>query len=66
MGNTVATERYRYTEWGDEKLAELYDHQDDPREQNNLVADAGRAAVLGEMRRLLHAGWQEALPKLKK
>jgi len=62
FGHSVRTERYRYTEWGDEKKAELYDHQTDPRELNNLVRDRSRAEAVLEMRRLLREGWRAALP----
>ena len=61
-GRSVRTARYRYTEWGDEKLAELYDHQADPHEYTNLVNDPKHASTLAEMRRTLKAGWRGALP----
>jgi len=62
MGRSVRTDRYRYTEWGDEKTAELYDHQTDVHEFRNLAGDAGSARVVSEMRRTLRAGWRAALP----
>jgi uncharacterized sulfatase len=56
-GRTVRTERYRYTEWGDNgaKGAELYDHKNDSREFVNLAGDPKHAAVVTEMKRLLIA-----------
>ena len=63
IGRSVRTERYRYTEWGNENTAELYDHQTDPRENHNLVEDAKSIDTLTEMRKLLHGGWRAALPK---
>ncbi len=63
MGRSIRTERYRYTEWGDEKAAELYDHDKDPQELHNLVKDPAHAETLGEMRRLLKEGYKGALPK---
>ena len=62
IGRSVRTERYRYTEWGDELTAELYDHQTDPREFRNLGAEAKHAGTKTEMHRVLHAGWRAALP----
>jgi arylsulfatase A-like enzyme len=62
MGRSVRTERYRYTEWGDEKTAELYDHQTDPREYTNLVNDPKHASALAEMRKTLKDGWRAAIP----
>ncbi len=65
MGRSVRTERYRYTEWGDSKTAELYDHEVDMHEFTNL-AFAGRPAhddkVKGQLSQALHDGWRAALP----
>lgn len=62
-GVTMRTERYRYTEWGNAKVAELYDHDQDPFEYRNLVNDPAQADVLREMRRMFNEGWKGALPK---
>jgi uncharacterized sulfatase len=62
MGRTVRNERYRYTEWGSEDRAELYDHDSDPHEYINLVRDSKHAAIVADMRRLLHDGWRKAQP----
>jgi uncharacterized sulfatase len=54
MGYSVRTERWRYTEWdGDKKGVELYDHQNDPGEHNNLARDAKFAKAAAEMKNLL-------------
>jgi iduronate 2-sulfatase len=54
MGYTVRTDRWRYTEWdGGRAGAELYDHDADPGELTNLAKDAGRAAVITKMKRIL-------------
>ena len=54
MGYSVRTERWRYTEWdGGRKGAELYDHDNDPREHDNLASDPKYLKVLTEMKRLL-------------
>jgi uncharacterized sulfatase len=63
QGVTMRTERYRYTEWGPGKPAELYDHESDPLEQRNLANEPEKAELVGEMRRLFAAGWRGALPK---
>lgn len=41
MARSVRTERWRYTEWGDggSHGVELYDHNKDPQEYNNLATD---------------------------
>lgn len=46
-GYSLRTERYRYTQWGDgaAKGTELYDHQNDPQELNNLAGDSEHASV---------------------
>ena len=56
IGRSVRTDRYRYTEWGGSDVAELYDHQRDPKEWMNLAKDAGHAKVVAEMRKLLAGG----------
>jgi iduronate 2-sulfatase len=53
-GHSVRTERWRYTEWDyAKKGAELYDHDADPHEQQNLIADPRYAQVVTEMKALL-------------
>jgi len=66
MGCRVHTERYAYTEWGNSKTAELYDHETDPSEYTNLVADPRHAQTLAELQRLLKEGWKGALPQAAK
>jgi uncharacterized sulfatase len=57
MGRTVRTERWRYTEWDEGKLgSQLYDHDADPRETNNLASDPKFAATVSDMQRLLREG----------
>jgi len=62
MGRSVRTDHYRYTEWNDEKTAELYDYQADPNEYVNLVGSVKHTQVLEEMKAMLRAGWQAAVP----
>ncbi len=47
FARSLATDRYRYTEWGDSRVAELYDHQADPGEHHNLARVGGGARVGG-------------------
>lgn len=53
LGRSLRTERYRYTEWGSPEVAELYDHEHDPKEYRNLARDAKFAAVIRELQALL-------------
>lgn len=54
MGYSVRTERWRYTEWdGGKAGAELYDHDKDPHEWNNLAKGAGQARRIAELKKLL-------------
>lgn len=54
MGYSVRTERWRYTEWdGGKRGAELYDHQNDPREFTNLASNALHARTVNELSKLL-------------
>lgn len=57
MGYSARTERWRYTEWGEDGKhgRELYDHRSDPQELRNLVDDPQQAAVVREMRKHLTA-----------
>jgi uncharacterized sulfatase len=58
----VRTPKWRYTEWGGPENAELYDHENDPGEFNNLAKDARHSAIAAELSKLLNAGWKAALP----
>jgi len=50
-GYSLRTDRYRYTEWGDDgKLGrELYDHESDAEEMKNLAESADHATVVAEL-----------------
>ena len=55
MGRSVRTERWRYTEWdGGKQGSELYDHESDPHEYQNLAKDSSYADVVAEMKQLLN------------
>jgi arylsulfatase A-like enzyme len=51
-GDSLRTERWRYTEWSD-GARELYDHQNDPEETRNLAGRAETAAVQQDLARQL-------------
>jgi len=58
MGCSIRTKRFRFTEWGEGKHGtELYDHQTDPGEFNNLAVDpdAQSIDVMNRLRPLLRA-----------
>jgi len=62
MGRTIVTDRWRYTEWHD-GASELYNHDTDPFEYANLSSEDKQSSTRDELRKLLHAGWQAALPR---
>ncbi|NLR93513.1 sulfatase [Flammeovirga agarivorans] len=60
-GKSVRTDRYRYTQWGeDEKVSELYDYKKDPKEYKNLIYDPLYSEVLKEMRSIYQKKIKEA------
>lgn len=64
LGRTVRTERYRYTEWdGGKRGAELYDHDHDPAERDNLVSDGRHMRTRLALRALLRTPATRAGPK---
>jgi uncharacterized sulfatase len=52
-GDTIRTDRWRYTQWSD-GAKELYDHTLDPQETRNLAHSQDAAAVMRELARQLH------------
>lgn len=53
-GRSVRTARWRCTEWDEGKIGiELYDHDSDPHEYQNLATDPAHADTLKELRELL-------------
>lgn len=54
MGYTIRTDRWRYTEWdGGKEGVELYDHDVDPREWNNVANESANAAVIADLKKKL-------------
>jgi len=54
MGYSVRTERWRYNEWDSGKAGvQLYDHEADPHEWNNLAKDPKHAQTVAELKALL-------------
>ena len=57
MGRSARTERWRYTEWDEGRAgSELYDHDCDPNEMNNVAQDPRHSRIVKEMQVLLRAG----------
>ncbi len=59
MGNSIRTDRYRYTEWinwetGQLVARELYDHQSDADENINIVAGEENADIILQLADKLH------------
>jgi iduronate 2-sulfatase len=51
MGRSIRTQRWRYTQWDEGRDGEeLYDHNDDPDEFNNLAETPAAQPVIGELR----------------
>ena len=66
-GYAVRTERYRYIEWKNNETGvvvdrELYDHQNDPYETKNIVAQTNMVEVAKTHANILSEGWKESLP----
>jgi arylsulfatase A-like enzyme len=66
MGYSLRTDRYRFTRWVDRddhsKVVdvELYDHQSDPQENQNIAGDPAHAELIKELTRQWEAGWRGA------
>jgi len=68
MGYSMRTERYRFTMWVQRKdhskvdAIELYDHQIDPQENQNLANRPEHKALVEKLTAQWRAGWKGALP----
>ena len=65
--DSIRTERYRYTERGQNGKhgIELYDYDADPNETVNIANLSKNAALVAHLSERLHAGWQAALPDIQ-
>jgi iduronate 2-sulfatase len=62
-GYSLRTARWRYTEWGGgEKGRQLYDHDRDPQEMQNLAADPGHAGTVEDLSAQLRKAVAATLP----
>ncbi|MFN3190002.1 MAG: sulfatase [Aureliella sp.] len=72
MGQSMVTEQYHYVEWriwdhiegiaGELKATELYDHQTDPDENQNISNEPQNQELLSKLADQLKRGWQAAKP----
>jgi arylsulfatase A-like enzyme len=71
MGYSMRTDRYRFTVWvGREDHShvdsiELYDHQTDPQENQNIAKAPGNAKLVEQLMRQWRAGWKGARQGLR-
>ena len=64
----MKTDRYRFVEWRDRRTGEplnheLYDHQTDPAENQNIAGRAESKELITRLSAQLAAGWKGAKPK---
>ena len=66
MGYSMRTERYRFTQWvvrdrpSEVVAVELYDHQADPQENENVAADPSHQELVRELSEQAAKGWRGA------
>ena len=63
----MRTDRYRYTEWqeiktGEVAARELYDHETDPDENENVASVPANEALIEKLGGMLHDGYRKAVP----
>ena len=66
-GNSIRTDRYRYTEWGNRGRngRELYDYHADPNETVNIANLPENSELVTHLSERLRAGWQAAVPEMQ-
>ncbi len=68
MGRAMRTDRHRYIEWRDRfdnglVAVELYHHEIDPEENENIAAAPENGELVRELGDKLRRGWQGAIPQ---
>jgi hypothetical protein len=69
MGYSMRTPRHRFTVWVDRadhslvRATELYDHQTDPQENENIAGIPTNAALVSQLMTQWERGWQGAKPR---
>lgn len=65
-GYSLRSDRYRYTEWGNNGAygIELYDYSADPNETVNIASQSENEDLVYLLSSKLQAGWQSALPEV--
>ncbi|MFV1969345.1 MAG: iduronate-2-sulfatase, partial [Pirellulaceae bacterium] len=64
FGFTLRTPRWRYTEWDQGRQGrELYDHENDPLEQNNLAEDSAQSKRVAAWSAQIQATAAATLPE---
>jgi arylsulfatase A-like enzyme len=69
MGYSMRTDQHRFTVWVDRgdpgkvEAVELYDHQADPQENQNLAGEPARQALVEQLMKQWRSGWRGALPR---
>lgn len=65
-GYSVRTERWRYTQWDEERAGEeLYDYQADPGELQNLAHDPAHTETLSRLKTLVQKNWAKPFRPLE-
>jgi iduronate 2-sulfatase len=68
MGYTMRTDRYRFTRWAHRDdhakadAVELYDHQTDPQENENIANEPQNAELVKTLTEQWLKGWRGAVP----
>lgn len=63
FGHALRTQRFKYAEYDQPHVNELYDLKQDPHEWTNLAKDPAYAEEVKRLRQMLRAGWRKALPE---
>ena len=64
MGRSIRTQRWRYTEWGEDGKfgIELYDHSKDSGEYFNLASNPELDTLRGRLKQVLDQGFSKNEP----